>query len=68
MTNQRIICSALQFDNVTGAEIDKELCWGPPPLMTGNYIDLFAEGQIQVHSRTIALAYQRDLYSHGAIT
>jgi hypothetical protein len=24
---------------VTGAEIDEELGWAPPPLMTGSYID-----------------------------
>ena len=39
ITDQLIICSAWQFDKVTGAEIDEELGWGPPPLMTGSYID-----------------------------
>ena len=38
ITDQLIICSAWQFDKVTGAEIDEELGWGPPPLMTGSYM------------------------------
>ncbi len=39
ITDQLIVCSAWQFDRATGAEIDEELGWGPPPLMTGSYID-----------------------------
>ena len=39
ITEQLIVCSAWQFDKATGAEIDEELGWGPPPLMTGSYID-----------------------------
>lgn len=39
ITEQLIVCSAWQFDKRTGAEIDEELGWGPPPLMTGSYID-----------------------------
>ena len=39
ITDQLIVCSAWQFDRSTGAEIDEELGWGPPPLMTGSYID-----------------------------
>jgi hypothetical protein len=39
ITEQVIVCSAWQFDRATGAEIDEELGWGPPPLMTGSYID-----------------------------
>jgi hypothetical protein len=39
ITEQLIICSAWQFDKATGAEIDEELGWGSPPLMTGSYID-----------------------------
>lgn len=35
ITDQLIVCSAWQFDRATGAEIDEELGWGPPPLMTG---------------------------------
>ncbi len=30
---------ANKLDRATGAEIDEELGWGPPPLMTGSYID-----------------------------
>jgi hypothetical protein len=26
------------FDRKTGAEVDEELGWGPPPKMTGSYI------------------------------
>lgn len=39
MTDQIITCSAWQFDRATGAEIDEILGWGPPPLMTGSYLD-----------------------------
>jgi hypothetical protein len=39
ITEQLIVCSAWLFDKATGAEIDEELGWGPPPLMTGSYID-----------------------------
>ena len=28
------------FDLKTGAEIDEDLNWGPPPLMTGSYLIL----------------------------
>jgi hypothetical protein len=27
-----------QFDVATGAEIDSDLGWGPPPMFTGSYI------------------------------
>lgn len=27
-----------QFDVMTGAEIDPDLGWGPPPLFTGSYL------------------------------
>jgi hypothetical protein len=39
ITDQLIICGDWQFDKATGAEIDEELGWGPPPLMTGSYLD-----------------------------
>jgi hypothetical protein len=29
-----------EFDRVTGAEVDDLLHWGPPPLMTGSYLEL----------------------------
>ena len=34
-----ITCCAWQFDKATGAEIDEDLGWGPPSLMTGSYLD-----------------------------
>jgi hypothetical protein len=33
-----ITCGAWTFDQTTGAEIDEDLGWGPPPLATGSYI------------------------------
>lgn len=37
----KIICNkAWSFDKKTGAEIDKDLRWGPPPLITGSYLVL----------------------------
>jgi hypothetical protein len=39
ITDRIITCSAWQFDKATGAEIDEDLGWGPPPLMTGSYLD-----------------------------
>jgi len=39
ITDRTITCGAWEFDRATGAEIDEELGWGPPPLMTGSYID-----------------------------
>lgn len=31
-------CGHWQFDIVTGAEIDPDLGWGPPPMMTGSFL------------------------------
>jgi hypothetical protein len=39
ITDELIISGAWQFDRATGAEVDEELGWGAPPLMTGSYID-----------------------------
>lgn len=39
ITDRIITCSTWEFDRATGAEIDEELGWGPPPLMTGSYLD-----------------------------
>ena len=39
ITDRIITCSDWQFDKATGAEIDEVLGWGPPPLMTGSYLD-----------------------------
>jgi hypothetical protein len=51
ITEQLIICSAWQFDKATGAEIDEELGWGPPPLMTGSFIDL-SKTEHGIHKQT----------------
>lgn len=39
LTDEIIDCG-WTFDRNTGAEIDEELGWGPPPKMTGSYVDL----------------------------
>ena len=33
-------CGPWKFDKKTGAEVDEELNWGPPPQHTGSYIIL----------------------------
>ena len=38
VTEKTIECGPWVFDRESGAEIDEELCWGPPPLGTGSYI------------------------------
>lgn len=38
ITEDKIICSFWEFCRRTGAEIDEELGWGPPPKATGTYI------------------------------
>lgn len=39
ITEERIITpTGYQFDRATGAEIDEDLNWGPPPLMTGSFL------------------------------
>lgn len=38
VTDTEIICGAYKFDRNTGAEIDEDLDWGPPPKVTGSYI------------------------------
>ena len=38
LTDAQIVCGAWTFDRKTGAEIDEELEWGPPPLATGSYL------------------------------
>jgi hypothetical protein len=43
ITEDRIICGGWEFDRLTGAEIDDDLGWGPPPRMTGSYIKEVAE-------------------------
>jgi hypothetical protein len=39
VTDTEIVCGDWRFDRATGAEIDEGLGWGPPPLITGSYID-----------------------------
>jgi hypothetical protein len=34
----RIIAGLWEFDPVTGAEIDDDLGWGPPPKVTGSFL------------------------------
>ena len=36
VTDERIICGPWEFCASTGAEIDDDLGWGPPPLATGS--------------------------------
>lgn len=42
VTADRIICGSWEFDKATGAEIDEDLGWGPPPkfAMTGSFIKM----------------------------
>jgi hypothetical protein len=40
LTEDRIICGGWEFDRATGAEIDEDLGWGPPPKMTGSFIKI----------------------------
>jgi hypothetical protein len=42
LTEDRIICGDYTFDRKTGAEIDEEIGWGPPPefMMTGSFIKI----------------------------
>jgi hypothetical protein len=58
VTDDRIICGGWEFDKTTGAEIDEDLGWGPPPCaMTGSYIKMpgvtytQAEGALRQSSR-----------------
>lgn len=38
ITDDLIICGAWKFDRRTGAEVDEDLNWGPPPQSTGSFI------------------------------
>lgn len=40
ITDSTIICGWWTFDKSTGAEIDEDLDWGPPPKMTGSVIEI----------------------------
>lgn len=39
VTEQLIFCGPWKFDKRTGAEVDEDLDWGPPPLATGSYLE-----------------------------
>lgn len=43
VTTDKIVCGDWEFCNVTGAEIDDELGWGPPPKATGSYLEEFTK-------------------------
>jgi hypothetical protein len=38
VTDDRIKCGAWEFCRKTGAEIDEDLNWGPPPKWTGSFL------------------------------
>lgn len=38
VTESLIVCGPWTFDLVTGAEVDEDLGWGPPPLVTGSFL------------------------------
>ena len=42
ITEDRIICGSWEFDKATGAEIDEDMGWGPPPkfAFTGSFIKM----------------------------
>lgn len=40
VTDSTLVCALWTFDKATGAEIDEDLNWGPPPLKTGSFITL----------------------------
>jgi hypothetical protein len=44
VTDDTIYCGergvGWKFDRKTGAEVDEDLNWGPPPLMTGSFIKI----------------------------
>lgn len=41
--NGRVQCGWWTFDLETGAEIDEDLDWGPPPKMTGSFLTMEEE-------------------------
>ena len=38
LTDDLVVCGPWQFDRATGAEIDEDLDWGPPPRHTGSVL------------------------------
>jgi hypothetical protein len=45
ITEDRIICGGWEFDRATGAEIDDDLGWGPPPRETGSFLCKLSSGE-----------------------
>lgn len=43
VTRDTIECGSWTFDRWTGAEIDEDLDWGPPPKKTGSYLKELTE-------------------------
>lgn len=41
--DEHFCCGPWTFDIATGAEIDEDLDWGPPPKNTGTYIQEITE-------------------------
>lgn len=44
----RVICGAWEFDAKTGAEIDDDLGWGPPPKRTGSFLVMSVVRSVRV--------------------
>ena len=40
VTDDKVICGPWEFCRLSGAEIDEDLNWGPPPKQTGSMIML----------------------------
>ncbi len=38
VTDDLVKCGAWEFDRDTGAEVDADLDWGPPPKHTGSFL------------------------------
>jgi hypothetical protein len=51
ITATRVICGPWEFDRATGAEIDEELGWGPPPLGTGSYLQEIVDAHMGAVSK-----------------
>lgn len=47
ITDTLVKCGDWTFDLNTGAEIDNDIGWGPPPKMTGSYIQKLVAGTVK---------------------
>lgn len=47
VTDEKIDCGPWTFCARTGAEIDNDLNWGPPPKMTGSFLRM-KDGEIEI--------------------